>query len=106
MKRSTNRMAIAVLSTAAACFAQTIGGTSAVAAPAEATPSCLQHSTSWRYTFVTNDCASTQHVTVEYRDGTTVPCRTAEPGDTVTFPGYGTGGNEVLGVAPCSTVSP
>jgi hypothetical protein len=104
IKRSINRATIVGLTAATACFAQVVGF-GAVAAAAEMTPECVQYSTSWRYTFVTNGCTSTQHVTVEYRDGTTVPCRTAEAGDTVTFPGYGTGDNEVLRVALCSTTS-
>jgi hypothetical protein len=97
MKRSTNRVIAAGLTAVAACFVQA----PTAAASGEAAPSCVQFSTSWRYTFVTNTCASSQHVTVEYRDGTSVPCRTAEPGDTVTFPGYGTGDNDVLGIALC-----
>lgn len=97
MKRSTNRVIAAGVLTLAACFAQAPAAT----ASGEAAPPCVQYATSWRYTFVTNTCASTQHVTVEYRDGTDVPCRTAEPGDTVTFPGYGTGDNAVIGVALC-----
>ncbi|MET9800269.1 alpha-amylase [Streptomyces sp. NPDC006368] len=83
------------------------GSTQAAAAEAAsvdgAAPACVRYSTSWRYTFVSNGCDTPQQVTVEYRDGTSVPCRTAAPGDTVTFPGYGTTGNEVLGVAVCGT---
>ncbi|GGU25939.1 alpha-amylase [Streptomyces lavendofoliae] len=105
IKRSINRVVIAASATALACFTQVIA-VGSVAVAAEAAPSCVQLSTSWRYTFVTNGCTSAQRVTVEYRDGTTVPCRDAEPGATVTFPGYGTGDNEVLGAALCSTVSP
>ncbi|MEV3991466.1 alpha-amylase [Streptomyces sp. NPDC049837] len=98
--RSTIRVTTVSLTALAACLAQAPGAGAATSG-GEAAPSCVQYSTSWRYTFVTNTCDSTQHVTVEYRDGTTVPCRTANPGDTVTFPGYGTGDNAVLGVALC-----
>ncbi|MFC8918007.1 alpha-amylase [Streptomyces sp. NPDC057116] len=84
----------------AACLLPT--GQAGAVTVGEAAPSCVQYSTSWRYTFVTNTCDATQHVTVEYRDGTVVPCRTAGPGDTVTFPGYGTGDNGVQGVVLCA----
>ncbi|GAA1502671.1 hypothetical protein GCM10009730_01380 [Streptomyces albidochromogenes] len=84
----------------AACLTQV---TAAEAASHEASaPSCVHYSTSWRYTFVTNACDTPQHVTVEYHDGRTVPCRTAGPGDTVTFPGYGTGDNGVRAVLLCA----
>lgn len=82
------------------------GSTAAVAATTsagEAAPACVQYAAGWRYTSVSNGCDTAQQVTVEYRDGTSVPCRTAAPGDTVTFPGYGTSGNEVLGVVLCGT---
>ncbi|ORT56419.1 hypothetical protein [Streptomyces sp. CB03238] len=84
------------------------GATPAVAEATEAggaAPACVGYSAGWRYTFVSNGCEGTQHVTVEYRDGTSAPCRTAAPGDTVTFPGYGTTGNDVLGVALCDTTT-
>ena len=84
----------------AACLLPT--GQAGAATVGEAAPPCVQYSTSWRYTFVTNTCDAAQHVTVEYRDGTAVPCRTAGPGDTVTFPGYGTGDNGVQGVVLCA----
>ncbi|WP_328535322.1 alpha-amylase [Streptomyces sp. NBC_00344] len=64
-------------------------------------PGCVQYATSWRYTFVTNSCDSTQLLAVDYLHGDEVPCRIAAPGDTVTFPGYGTDGNQVLGVRLC-----
>ncbi|MEU2587052.1 alpha-amylase [Streptomyces avermitilis] len=66
-------------------------------------PACVNINTDWRYTFVTNDCTSAYDVTVVYRDGTNVPCRLASPGDIISFPGYGTQGNKVLGVALCTT---
>ncbi|WP_142268355.1 alpha-amylase [Streptomyces sp. NBC_00080] len=64
-------------------------------------PECVGFTADWRYTFVTNGCSSAYTVTVVYRDGTEVPCRVAFPGDRLTFPGYGTRGNEVLGTALC-----
>ncbi|MFE1250835.1 alpha-amylase [Streptomyces sp. NPDC058735] len=66
-------------------------------------PECVHFTTGWRYTFVTNDCADPHTVKVEYRDGTAVPCRIAPPGAVITFPGYGTQGNEILGVVLCDT---
>ncbi|MGW7198066.1 alpha-amylase [Streptomyces chryseus] len=100
ISRSTARIVSAGLTAAAACFTQVSGAEAA--SRSETAPSCVHYSTSWRYTFVTNTCDSTQHVTVEYRDGSTVPCRTAGPGDTVTFPGYGTGDNGVRAVLLCA----
>ncbi|MTE18852.1 alpha-amylase [Streptomyces sp. TRM43335] len=68
-------------------------------------PSCLRYSAGWRYTFVTNDCDTVRHLTVEYSDGRTVPCRTAAPRETVTFPGHGFGtGVDVTGVRACPAV--
>ncbi|MEU1122833.1 alpha-amylase [Streptomyces sp. NPDC005899] len=64
-------------------------------------PDCVTYSADWRYTFVTNNCSDTHTVQVVYRDGTTVPSRVAPPGAFVTFPGYGTSGNQVLGVVLC-----
>ncbi|AKN74973.1 hypothetical protein QR97_39520 [Streptomyces sp. PBH53] len=64
-------------------------------------PDCVTFSAGWRYTFVTNNCSDTHTVTVVYRDGTDVPSRVAPPGALITFPGYGTSGNEVLGVVLC-----
>ncbi|MFF8290181.1 alpha-amylase [Streptomyces sp. NPDC016309] len=103
ISRSTIRVAAAGLLAIAAGFAQAPGAVAATSA--EVAPSCVEYTTSWRYTFVTNGCDAPQHVTVEYRDGSSVPCRTAEPGDTVTFPGYGTGDNRVVGVVLCPTPS-
>ncbi|MCK8433006.1 alpha-amylase [Streptomyces sp. D2-8] len=68
-----------------------------------AAPDCVRFSASWRYTLVTSDCFDTHTVKVVYRDGTDVPCRLAPPGALITFPGYGTMGNEVLGVDLCDT---
>nr|ACU45382.1 alpha-amylase inhibitor [Streptomyces avermitilis] len=65
-------------------------------------PACVHINSDWRYTFVTNDCSSAYDVTVVYRDGANVPCRVASPGDIISFPGYGTQGNTVLGVALCA----
>ncbi|WP_254406164.1 alpha-amylase [Streptomyces sp. AC627_RSS907] len=84
----------------------TFGTAAHAASPEDASgrvgaPDCVRFSAGWRYTFVTNDCSSTHSVTVVYRDGTDVPCRSAHPGALVTFPGYGTLGNEVVGVALC-----
>ncbi|MFF5308173.1 alpha-amylase [Streptomyces massasporeus] len=66
-----------------------------------AAPDCVTYSADWRYTFVTNACSDTYTVKVVYRDGTDVPSRVAPPGALITFPGYGTSGNEVLGVVLC-----
>nr|P01093.2 RecName: Full=Alpha-amylase inhibitor Haim-1; AltName: Full=Haim I [Streptomyces griseosporeus] len=68
-----------------------------------AAPACVHFTADWRYTFVTNDCSIDYSVTVAYGDGTDVPCRSANPGDILTFPGYGTRGNEVLGAVLCAT---
>ncbi|MFJ4696484.1 alpha-amylase [Streptomyces sp. NPDC088766] len=82
-------------------------GTAAHAAPSEdagtlsAAPDCVTFGADWRYTFVSNDCSDTHTVKVVYRDGTDVPCRLAPPRALITFPGYGTQGNEVLGVVLC-----
>ncbi|MEU2908378.1 hypothetical protein ACWCQ0_18800 [Streptomyces massasporeus] len=64
-------------------------------------PECVHFSAGWRYTLVTNDCSSTYTVKVVYRDGFDVPCRVAPPGAVITFPGYGTQGNEIMGLALC-----
>ncbi|NEY33610.1 alpha-amylase [Streptomyces sp. PRKS01-65] len=66
-----------------------------------AAPDCVTFSADWRYTFVTNGCSETHTLKVVYRDGTDVPARVAPPGAVITFPGYGTTGNEVLGVVLC-----
>ncbi|WP_234333965.1 alpha-amylase [Streptomyces viridochromogenes] len=66
-------------------------------------PDCVHLTVDWRYTFVSNDCSSTYTLTVAYLDGTEVPCRTAAPGDRITFPGRGTQGNEVLGAVLCDS---
>lgn len=104
LMRSTVRAASVGLMAVAACFTQATG--SAAAAEDNAAPPCVQYSTSWRYTLVTNNCDSTQHLTTEYRVGPPVPCRTVGAGDTVTFPGYGTENNQVLAVTLCSATSP
>ncbi|WP_311137466.1 alpha-amylase [Streptomyces sp. I6] len=67
----------------------------------EPAPGCVQYAATWRYTHVTNACDTAYRLTVEYPDGTGVPCREAQPGATVTFPGYGPGGNGVLRVRLC-----
>ncbi|MGW7052777.1 alpha-amylase [Streptomyces sp. NPDC054887] len=100
--RSIARVASAALLAVGACLTQAPGVGAAVQS-GEPAPSCVQYSTSWRYTFVTNTCDATQHITVEYRDGSAVPCRTAGPGDTVTFPGYGTQDNDVRAVTLCAS---
>lgn len=69
----------------------------------EPAPECVQYTASWRYTFVSNGCDATHRLTVEYADGSDVPCRAVRPGETVTFPGYGTGGNSVLRVRLCTS---
>lgn len=66
-----------------------------------AAPDCVTFSADWRYTFVTNNCSGTHTLKVVYRDGADVPSRVAPPGALITFPGYGTTGNEVLGVVVC-----
>ncbi|MET8028940.1 alpha-amylase [Streptomyces avermitilis] len=66
-------------------------------------PACVHVNSGWRYTFVTNECSSAYDLTVVYSDGTNVPCRLASPGEIISFPGYGTQGNKVLGVALCAT---
>ncbi|WOI61294.1 alpha-amylase [Streptomyces fradiae] len=71
------------------------------AADSTLAPACVALSASWRYTFVANDCSTTHTVRVVYGDGTEVPCREVAPGATATFPGYGTSGNTVEGVALC-----
>ncbi|MFD9967452.1 alpha-amylase [Streptomyces sp. NPDC059011] len=84
------------------------GAAQAAPAPAgggEPAPGCVQYAASWRYTHVGNGCDTAYRLTVEYDDGTDVPCREAQPGTTVTFPGYGTGGNAVLGVRLCPSPS-
>lgn len=107
LSRSIARAAVPVLLVAAAGLAQpgaAYGATAGepdgpVSVPA---PACVRYEAGWRYTFVTNHCDTSQRFTVSYRDGATPPCRSAAPGDTVTFPGYGVGGDEVLGVNLCS----
>ncbi|MEU3632518.1 alpha-amylase [Streptomyces fradiae] len=74
----------------------------ASAADSTVAPACVTFSASWRYTFVTNDCSTTHTVRVVYGDGTQVPCREVAPGATATFPGYGTTGNTVEGLALCT----
>ncbi|MFF8280076.1 alpha-amylase [Streptomyces lateritius] len=103
LMRSTVRVTAGAFMAAAALLAQASGAEAT--AGGDPAPSCVQYSTSWRYTFVTNTCAASQHLTVEYRDGSTVPCRTAAPGDTVTFPGDGTGDNRVHAVILCAAPS-
>lgn len=79
-------------------------GAQAVASPSDVSaPPCVQWSAGWRYTLVTNGCDTAQRITVTYTSGADIPCRTAGPGDTVTFPGYGTQGDSVLGVVLCPT---
>ncbi|MEU4682833.1 alpha-amylase [Streptomyces xinghaiensis] len=107
LSRSIARASLPVLLAAAAGLAQPGAAYGAPAGePGEpvsaAAPACVQYAASWRYTFVTNNCGTPQRLTVRYRDTATPPCRTANPGDTVTFPGYGVGGDEVLGVNLCS----
>ncbi|MFG3307061.1 alpha-amylase [Streptomyces wuyuanensis] len=95
---------VAVLFSACAAQAAAVGAPAASTAAAgsgEPAPECVRYAASWRYTHVTNDCGTAHRVTVEYTDGAEVPCREARPGETVTFPGYGTGGNGVLRVLLC-----
>ncbi|MFV0130632.1 alpha-amylase [Streptomyces sp. HMX112] len=68
-------------------------------------PDCVGYSASWRYTLVTNGCGDAHEVTVRYRDGAEVPCRAVAPGQTVTFPGYGTQGDEVQGLRLCAATA-
>ncbi|AWK11754.1 alpha-amylase [Streptomyces spongiicola] len=86
---------MAVLTTAGAAAAAPAAG------EGESAPGCVQYAATWRYTHVTNACDTAYRLTVEYTDGTAVPCRDAQPGATVTFPGYGPGGNGVLRVRLC-----
>ncbi|MBQ0986530.1 alpha-amylase [Streptomyces sp. F63] len=107
LSRSIARASVPVLLVAAAGLARPGAAYGATAGePGEpvsvSAPACVRYEASWRYTFVTNGCDTAQRFTVRYRDGATPPCRTAAPGDTVTFPGYGVGGDEVLGVDLCS----
>ncbi|QGV77997.1 alpha-amylase [Streptomyces ficellus] len=110
LTRSTIRVAIAGatagLAAVAVCLTASTGASAAPLPAGGEAPSCVAYASGWRYTFVTNDCGSAQDVTVTYLDGTTVPCRSVAPGGTATFPGYGTGGNAVTGVALCTTSSP
>ncbi|MFD1828310.1 alpha-amylase [Streptomyces desertarenae] len=83
-----------------------LGGTARAAGePADGGDSasgCLRYAAGWRYTLVTNDCDTARHLTVVYSDGRTVPCRTAAPRETVTFPGHGFGtGTGVTGLRDC-----
>ncbi|GAA3505024.1 hypothetical protein GCM10019016_121370 [Streptomyces prasinosporus] len=70
--------------------------------PSEGAPACVEVGPGWRHTVVTNHCSSTYTLTVAYSDGRDVPCRVAHPGDRLTFPGYGTRGDQVLGAVLCS----
>ncbi|GAA4877338.1 carbohydrate-binding module family 20 domain-containing protein [Kitasatospora terrestris] len=67
----------------------------------ETAPPCLSYSSDWRYTFVTNACAQPYSVQLTYVSGTSSPCRYTEPGDVVTFAGYGTNGNYVTQLRLC-----
>ncbi|WP_437108624.1 alpha-amylase [Streptomyces sp. enrichment culture] len=94
---------------AAAALPVLTGNAAAHAVPSEAAvrssgsaPACVEVGPGWRYTFVTNNCAETHTLTVAYSDGRDVPCRVARPGDHLTFPGYGTRGDRVLGAVLCS----
>ncbi|WP_454336043.1 alpha-amylase [Streptomyces glaucescens] len=97
--RSTFVASVAALAVAAAGSAH--AGAQDDAGSRLAAPDCVTFSADWRYTFVTNGCSDTHTLKVVYRDGTDVPCRLAPPQALITFPGYGTSGNEVLGVALC-----
>ncbi|MFD7457919.1 MULTISPECIES: alpha-amylase [unclassified Streptomyces] len=97
--RSTIVVSVAALAVAASGSAQAESQDDA--GSRLAAPDCVTFSADWRYTFVTNDCSDTLTVKVVYRDGTDVPCRLAPPKALITFPGYGTSGNEVLGVDVC-----
>ncbi|MFF3500897.1 alpha-amylase [Streptomyces sp. NPDC003247] len=94
---------------AAAALSVLTGGTAAHAVPptaaetSDSAPACLEVSADWRYTFVSNTCSSTYTLTISYSDGRDVPCRVADPGDFITFPGYGTDGAHVLGAVLCAT---
>lgn len=94
-------MACAVVVATVAPGAAAHAETREAAAEQVPAPDCLHVNASWRYTFVGNDCAATYTVKVVYRNGDDVPCRVAPPGALITFPGYGTSGNEVLGVVLC-----
>ncbi|MFE5190567.1 alpha-amylase [Streptomyces sp. NPDC056628] len=81
--------------TAAPSAAATVG------APA---PQCVEYFQSWRYTDVHNGCVDAVSVTVEYTNNQWAPCRVIEPGERVTFAGYGTSGNYVTGLRTCDPV--
>ncbi|GGX57869.1 alpha-amylase [Streptomyces fructofermentans] len=65
-------------------------------------PDCVHYASDWRYTTVLNDCDITVELTVEYTDGTQVPCRVVAPAAIATFPGYGPGHNDVTGLRACT----
>ncbi|MEU6807451.1 alpha-amylase [Streptomyces sp. NPDC046831] len=66
-----------------------------------AAPACVHTYPGWRYTTVVNDCDTVVHVTVDYADGRSVPCRTLAPHDIATFPGYGPELDHVTGTREC-----
>ncbi|MEU6483544.1 alpha-amylase [Streptomyces sp. NPDC046887] len=96
---------LAALLYAAGGAAATATGAGEATGGSTSAPSCLGLSASWRYTQVTNGCGAAHTVTVEYRSGWSVPCRTVAPDATVTFPGYGTQGDEVTGIRLCTAAS-
>ncbi|MFJ2924274.1 alpha-amylase [Streptomyces massasporeus] len=105
--RAMKRFLCSTFVISAVVLAMAAPGAAAHAEPGEevgsrlAAPDCVTYSADWRYTFVTNTCSDTYTVKVVYRDGTDVPGRVAPPGALITFPGYGTSGNEVLGIVLC-----
>ncbi|NNJ05478.1 alpha-amylase [Streptomyces sp. PKU-MA01144] len=104
LRTAASVVGVAVLSVLTVLTVLTAAG-AAQAAPAaggeEPAPECVHYAATWRYTHVTNACDTAYRLTVEYTDGTGVPCREAQPGATVTFPGYGPGGNGVVRVRLC-----
>ncbi|MFG2825424.1 carbohydrate-binding module family 20 domain-containing protein [Kitasatospora sp. NPDC048365] len=67
----------------------------------ETAPPCLSYSSDWRYTFVTNACTQPYSVQLAYVSGASSPCRYTEPGDMVTFAGYGTNADYVTRLRLC-----
>ncbi|MFF8382341.1 alpha-amylase [Streptomyces kanasensis] len=76
--------------------------TAAERAASEPVAPCVTHWQSWRYTQVTNDCATSLDVKVVYEDGAEGLCHPAQPGTTTTIgEGYTGRHGHVAYVATC-----
>ncbi|WP_395358064.1 alpha-amylase [Streptomyces sp. YH02] len=97
---------IALVATAAAGLLMTLtAAPSAMADSGSPAPECVEYFQSWRTTNVHNGCSDTVSVTAEYTNGQWAPCRVLQPGEWVTFAGYGTDGNYVTGLRTCDPAS-